>query len=161
MKKYPEYKVDMEAPNHESPERNLWFAVIERALKDYCFFFDKLMNTNGSRLIIYTDKDEDYQNVFTIKAIAELSRLRWFLFSREPEQFNLEYLAEQLYENGSGVAADIRKEASRQFKRHLEYAESLGRFQGVLYYIKESTGAYSHTAAAKTSRLKKKRHGIT
>jgi hypothetical protein len=33
----------------ETPERNLWFAVIERALKDYCFFFDRLCNTgNGS-----------------------------------------------------------------------------------------------------------------
>jgi len=26
----------------ETAERNLWFAVIERALKDYCFFFDQL-----------------------------------------------------------------------------------------------------------------------
>ena len=26
----------------EIPERNLWLAVIERAFKDYCFFFDKL-----------------------------------------------------------------------------------------------------------------------
>jgi hypothetical protein len=151
---------DQDLPSNETPERNLWFAVIERALKDYCFFFDKLYSSGSGNLIPYETYDNDRKNQFNIKAIYEFNRLRWFIFTKDPEPFNLEYLAEQLYEDGEGAAASIRKEAKEQFKLHFDEADKKGRFQAVLYYIKENTGVERSVSATETSKLKYKRHRL-
>lgn len=151
---------DEEPISHETPERNLWFAVIERALKDYCFFFDKLLNTGTGHLIQYDSLTADNKNNFQIKAIYEYNRLRWFLFDREPAQFNLTYLADQLYEDGDGAASSIRKEALQQFKRHFNQAEERGQFMAIIHYIKENTNIMRLEAATKESSLRNKRHRI-
>jgi hypothetical protein len=151
---------DQDLPSNETPERNLWFAVIERALKDYCFFFDKLYSSGSSNLIPYETYDNDRKNQFNIKAIYEFNRLRWFIFTKDPEPFNLEYLAEQLYENGEGAAASIRKEAKEQFKLHFDDADRKGRFQAVLYYIKENTGVERSVSATEISKLRYKHHRL-
>lgn len=159
MKKDPPM-FDEEPVSHETPERNLWFAVIERALKDYCFFFDKLTHSGSGHLIHYDSLTADNKNSFQIKAIYEFNRLRWFLFDKEPAEFNLAYLADQLYEDGDGAASSIRKEASRQFKLHFNQAEERGRFMAVIHYIKENTNVMNQTAADKQSALKNKRYRL-
>jgi hypothetical protein len=151
---------DEESISHETPERNLWFAVIERALKDYCFFFDKLIHSGTGQLITYESLNFDNKNNFQIKAIYEFNRLRWFLFDKEPAQFNLAYLADQLYEDGDGAASSIRKEASRQFKLHFNQAEERGHFMAVIHYIKENTNVMIAEAADKQSALRNKRHRL-
>lgn len=151
---------DLEQVSHETPERNLWFAVIERALKDYCFFFDKLLNTGNGQLIHYDVLTADNKNNFHIKAIYEFNRLRWFLFEKEPAEFNLTYLTDQLYEDGAGAASSIRKEASKQFKRHFNEAEERGRFMAVIHYIKENTNISRAQAADKESSLRNKRYRL-
>jgi hypothetical protein len=152
---------DEEPISHETPERNLWFAVIERALKDYCFFFDKLYSTGSGQLIQYESLTVDNKSHFHIKAIYEFNRLRWFIFEKEPAQFNLSYLAEQLYEDGEGAASSIRKEASKQFKLHFDKAEERGQFMAVIHYIKENTGVMRSESAQKESALKNKRHRLS
>lgn len=149
---------DEEPICYETPERNLWFAVIERALKDYCFFFDRLLNTGNGQLVTY-DKVSVNTN-FHIKAIYEFNRLRWFIFDKEPAEFNLAYLADQLYDDGPGAASSIRKEASKQFKRHFDEAEERGRFMAVIHYIKENTNISNLQAADKESSLRNKRYRI-
>jgi hypothetical protein len=151
---------EQDLASNETPERNLWFAVIERALKDYCFFFDKLGSSGTGNLIPYEIFDSDRKNQFNIKAIYEFNRLRWFIFTKEPEPFNLEYLAEQLYDDGPGAASSIRKEAKEQFKLHFDQADKKGRFQAVLHYIKENTNVERSVSATQISRLRYKRHRL-
>lgn len=151
--------LEQEKEYHEIPERNLWFAVIERALKDYCYFFDKLINP-GSTQIIYRGVP-DYRDEFQLKAIYEFNRLRWFLFEKESKQFNLTYLADQLYEDGDGAASSIRREAIRQFKAHFDEAESRGRFMKIIHYIKENTNVVNAEAAKQISPLRHKRYRLS
>jgi len=151
---------DGEPVSHETPERNLWFAVIERALKDYCFFFDKLLSNGSGQLVRYDNLSANSKNEFQIKAIYEFNRLRWFIFDKEPAHFNLTYLADQLYEDGDGAASSIRKEASKQFKLHFNQAEERGQFMGLMHYIKENTNVMRVEAATKESSLRNKRHRI-
>lgn len=151
---------DDEPISHETPERNLWFAVIERALKDYCFFFDKLLNHGSGQLVSYDAMLPDDKNNFQIKAIYEFNRLRWFLFDKKPAHFNLTYLTDQLYEDGDGAASSIRKEASRQFKLHFDQAQERGQFMGIIHYIKENTNIMRMEAATKESSLRNKRYRI-
>jgi hypothetical protein len=97
---------------------------------------------------------------FNIKAICELNRLRWFIFDSTPRPFNLEYLTEQLYEDGPGAASSIRKEAKEQFKLHYEEAERIGQYMAVIHYIRENTNALSSQAAKSVSRLRNKRYRL-
>jgi len=146
--------------NLETPERNLWFAVIERALKDYCFFFDRLTNNGNGHLMHFDRFNSVNKNNFQIKAIYEFNRLRWFLFEKEPSEFNLAYLTDQLYEDGDGAASSIRKEASKQFKLHFTEAEERGQFMAVIHYIKENTGIVNAESAKKQCSLRSKRYRV-
>ena len=42
--------IEQEKEYYEVPERNLWFAVIERALKDYCYYRDWETDRKSTRL---------------------------------------------------------------------------------------------------------------
>ena len=132
------YNSDQDPISNETPERNLWAAVIDRALKDYCGFFDKLTSTGSGKLIDYESLNDKYKSAFTIKAIVEFNKLKWFIFNKTPKQFNLEYLAEQLYENPTSIANHIRDEAEKKFKTHLAIAEEKNRFVALLKYISET-----------------------
>lgn len=151
------YKNDDDGCSEETPERNLWFAVIERALKDYCFFFDKLRSTNQGNLIHYESLSPNSRLDFNLRAIGEFNRLQWFFFDKEIQPFNLEYLSEQLYEDSAGNAGRIRKEAKEQFKRNFLQAEEAGRFVAITSYIRENTQIDKIVAADADSHLRYKR----
>lgn len=155
------YKSDEEGYSVETPERNLWFAVIERALKDYCFFFDKLRSTNQGNLIHYESLSHKSRLDFNLRAIGEFNRLQWFFFSKEIQPFNLEYLSEQLYEDSAGNASRIRKEAREQFKRNFLQAEEANRFVAVTSYIRENTHIDKTVAADADSHLRYKRFRLS
>lgn len=157
LKEKNSYNSQEEGPENDTPERSLWFAVIERALKDYCFFFDRLTSTGAGHLINVEKMRHVYIENFNLKAIAEIERLRWFLFCKIPEPFNLEYLSEQLYDDGPGMAKTIRDEAAQQFKLHLMETEKNNRFVAIIDYIKESTSATQVTPALIESKLRHKR----
>ena len=144
----------------ESPERTLWLAVIERALKDYCFFFERLQryeNCNNFRDIDrfqHNPKSRTHGN-----AVAEFERLRWFLFDLQPIEFNLTYLSLVLYDN-EGFAFQVRKAADKYFKRHLDQTKEKGIFPHIIAYIVENSPADSATAALEDSPLRFKRYRI-
>lgn len=144
----------------ETPERNLWFAVIERALKDYCFFFDRLLTTGTGNLIVYEGLDVEKRQTFNLKAIAELNRLRWFIFNTELLQFNLQYLGEQLYEDGDSAVECIRAEAARQFKLHFVTIEHTNRFPIITNYIRENINVDKMETATVESKLRYKRYRL-
>lgn len=153
-----DYKSGDEELPIDMPERNLWLAVIERALKDYCFFFDKLCNTGTGQLIDINRLNKENLHDFNMKAIGQFNRLRWFIYSKEYRPFNLTYLTTELYEDGEGTAQLIRKEASKQFKLHLKEMEDRSRFVAIVHYIKENTNAAESELAEKESKLRHKRY---
>jgi hypothetical protein len=144
----------------ETPERNLWFAVIERALKDYCFFFDRLCNTGNGSLVVYERLTDKHRQSFNLQAIAELNRLRWFLFLKDSAQFNLTYLADQLYDDGEGAASSIRKAAKEQFKRHFIETELAGKFDAICAYVRDTIAIDRIESAPIESALRYKRYRI-
>ena len=148
----------MEPRNDYSPERNLWFAVIEKAIKDYCFFFDLYFERGLAQLSCREEITPTSLQTFNIKAVAELNRLRWFLFEKIPEEFNLQYLAIHLYEDGEGMADKLRAEIAQQFALHLKQVEEKNQFSYVLSYIKNNTKAHMALPSNDNSKLKKKRY---
>jgi hypothetical protein len=159
-KKQPYSNDDTERLITESPERTLWLAVIERALKDYCFFFDRLQryeNCNNFRDIDrfqHNPKSRTHGN-----AVAEFERLRWFLFDVQPIEFNLTYLSLVLYDD-EGFAFQVRKAADKYFKRHLDQTKEKGIFPYIIAHIVENSPADSATAALEDSPLRFKRYRI-
>lgn len=142
----------------QTPERNLWMAVIERALKDFCFFFDKLMATGKGQILNYNPYQQYGTKSFNVRVIKELNRLRWFLFSDEIEPFNLAFLIEQFYDNSDEILIEIRKVAKTQFKRNFEEAAKLGLFPGIRDYITQVTAIDTWTSADEYVPLRQKRY---
>lgn len=112
----------------ESAERNLWLAVIERALKDYCFFFDRIQEKGTDYLTKGCKGKKSSRN----KCLHEISRLRWFLYGKPAETFNLEYLITELYEDSDNVLQSIRSHATSQFKRHILEQEGKNKFKALV-----------------------------
>lgn len=144
----------------EFPERNLWLAVIERALKDYCFFFEKLQhyaNCNNRRDISRWQLNPKSKSHFN--AIADFDRLRWFLFEPQPITFNLTYLSHALYDT-DGFANNVRKAANAYFKRHLDQTREQQLFPHVIKYIVTNTNVDEAQPAPEECRLRFKRYRI-
>jgi hypothetical protein len=145
----------------ELPERTLWLAVIERAIKDYCFFFERLQRYeyhNNHRDIDrfqYNPKSKTHGN-----AIAEFDRLRWFLFDLEPVEFNLTYLSLMLYD-GDGFACQTRQAATKHFKRHLEEIKQKGIFPHIVAHIIKNIPVDEIQLSEETSRLRFIRYRVT
>lgn len=141
-----------------TPERKLWMAVIDRALKDYCLFFDQLQLSNQKEMLNIFDKSRQTGSKFNIKAIREFERLNWFLFCPSAEEFNLTFLSEQFFEDYEGVADTIRKVAKRQFKKNMNDAEALGLFPVIREQISLATAADTWIPAESYVLLRQKRY---
>lgn len=146
--------------NNETPERNLWIAVIERALKDYCFFFDRLVTTGNGQLIVYTNLDEVKRQNFNLQAIAELNRLRGWIFTRKPEPYNLQWLSDQLFDTSDSAADAIRREALKQFKLHFLQVEERNEFGFITHYIRNNVNIDGMPTAVQQSSLRFKRYRL-
>jgi hypothetical protein len=158
MSRGRQYETETDRVVLRTPERDLWMAVIERALKDYCFFFEKVLQTGNGHLIRYEGLSEHDARDFSMRCIAELSRLRWFLFDATPTPFNLEYLSNELYDDNGGMAQCIRKEAQKQFNLHVQSQQIAGRFPDVIKYVTENWQRDFSDAASKRSKLSYKRY---
>ena len=148
--------MDAETNVGDCPERTLWLAVIEKAIKDYCFFFDKLSGGPSDSLIgHYKMSSRMYR-----KCVIELNRLHWFLFTKECTPWNLQYLVTILYENPDDVLACIRTAAREQFARHLAETELKNTYPQLILYIKNNTTAATHKSAPTESKLRYKRYRL-
>jgi len=154
--------IDEEQSSLYIPERTLWLAVIERALKDYCFFFDYLEKLPQPSVKKTFHLDQmDRKNVMYRKTIGEFARLRWFLFDKYPRPFNLSYLMRELYHDDESMAEAMRKQAKEQFKLQLDQIRQQNRFNIIVKYIEENTNADSATPALQESSLRTKRYRLT
>jgi hypothetical protein len=118
-----------------SPEKALWIAVIERAARDYCFFFEWLQQY---RMHCDVAQQERYygvnRNSFVLKAIAEYNRLRWFMFSTTPTPFNLGYIFEML-DQEDDLLENVRKLSKEQFALHLQKIQEAKMFPKIVEHI--------------------------
>ena len=148
----------------EIPERNLWLAVIERALKDYCFFFDRLTGSDQNDRVMQTivnfrKSKFDFRYK---KVIADYDRLNWFLFDKQAVPFNLHYICTQLYDDGDGMAWCLRNEAKKHFLRHMKDTDAETKYKTIVDYIMAYTNEPEVIGEAMTeTKLKYKRYRLT
>lgn len=133
------YNMDQPRQDLNTPERELWFAVIERALKDYCYFFeewDRRCAANKSlkkmKMYGYSDTSLKY------RTLREFDKLQWFIFSEKAEPFNLEYLTVILFEE-PGVVTNIRKIAKQQLRLHISEVQRRNQHHDAIDYICATT----------------------
>jgi len=141
----------------ESAERNLWLAVIERALKDYCFFFDRIQEKGTDYLTKGCKGKKSSRN----KCLHEISRLRWFLYGIPAEPFNLEYLITELYDDSDNVLQSIRNHATSQFKRHILEQQDKGKFDALVSEMYGFVPDCPIAPAATESTLRQRRNRVS
>lgn len=152
-RKYPSMSEEIEPDVLRFPERDLWLAVIERAVRDYCFFFDKLFSHAAKET--WGRKTES--NLSVSKSAKIFADLRWFLFCEDSEEFNLQYLFEHMYDDYDMKLGAMRKQLKEQFKLHLQQTEASGKFLNIIKRIKLQADTMKVKAARDESLLKHKR----
>lgn len=139
MKRERRLKLIQEQSDHDyvMPEKKLWLAVIDRAIKDYCWFFDKVCSSNNCNSLIGY-KEEHHINAPRI--LAELNRLQSFLFAEEPEEFNLSYLSEHLFDDPEGMSEYIRNQCRKLFLGHLRRVKEQGIYPHLIDFVINHVG---------------------
>ena len=156
----PEALVDPDCNETQFPEKNLWLAVVDRAVKDYCGFFDKLFMVGFSHGKFLNVVGRIESNLSIIQTMYELNRLRWFLFEENPEPFNMQYIMESLYDNHEGMLSCMRKEITKKFNDHVDAVERLGKFPRLIHYIKNDTTALTEGSLRREQAVKRKKYQI-
>ena len=156
----PEALVDPDCNETQFPEKNLWLAVVDRAVKDYCGFFDKLFMVGFSHGKFLNVVGRIESNLSIIQTMYELNRLRWFLFEENPEPFNMQYIMESLYDNHEGMLSCMRNEITKKFNDHVDAVERLGKFPRLIHYIKNDTTALTEGSLRREQAVKRKKYQI-
>lgn len=124
---------------YQQPERFLWLAVVERALKDYCCFFDRLVGADQGDATLRAFDKYKYKGCkigYNLKKVLrEYDRLDWFLFCKQPKPFNLQYICEQLYDDDLDHAGAFRAEAKKLFAMHVKDTGASVSFATIVDYI--------------------------
>ena len=157
MSKFRVDSSEISTEQPESAERNLWLAVIERALNDYCFFFDRIQEKGTDYLTKGCKGKKSSRN----KCLHEISRLRWFLYGIPAEPFNLEYLITELYDDSDNVLQSIRSHATSQFKRHILEQQDKGKFDALVSEMYGFVPECSVAPAATESTLRQRRNRVS
>ena len=157
MSKFRVDSSEISTEQPESAERNLWLAVIERALKDYCFFFDRIQEKGTDYLTKGCKGKKSSRN----KCLHEISRLRWFLYGIPAEPFNLEYLITELYDDSDNVLQSIRSHATSQFKRHILEQQDKGKFDALVSEMYSFVPDCPIAPAATESTLRQRRNRVS
>lgn len=118
-----------------TPEKALWLAVVERAMRDYCFYFEWLQQHRMSCDVAHQERlYGQNRNGYVLKGIAEYNRLCWFLFCDEPAPFNLTYIFDML-DQEDALLHTIRKLCKEQFKLHLNRIKDANMFPRIVEHI--------------------------
>lgn len=136
------------------PERTLWLAVVERALKDYYQFFtawERKLNVQN-----YHKKQRMWQEDspdFEFQALLEFRRLHEFIFDRRVRPNNLEYIADMLYD--TKIVENFRKVAKEQFLAHINEMEAKGKFVHIIAKIRDQIADNSTTTNVPLRKFKR------
>lgn len=114
--KVSDLRLDFEIPQNVTPEYLLWVAVVDRAISDFCAFAEWYRH----RVAHAASKTKKRASTSEIAIIRELSVLEWFLFDRQPRECNLQWIAENVFNCGTGICDDIRQRCLQGHKANLD-----------------------------------------
>lgn len=155
MKKEVEVISYGDEPMH-GPERGLWVAVVERAMRDYCWYLQ------SSDLMRGFSWAED-RSFFPVKGqnehkklIRDYRVLRWFLFSKKPAPYNLEYIYTNFLEDFGGIA-NVRRYCSTYHKAHLESLDGNPKYTDIIADLRAMSGRDKPDPTIKIDELRPRR----
>jgi hypothetical protein len=143
-----------EEQSSDIAERKLWLAVIERALKDYSFFFERwerylhIQNYNNKKKLW-----KEHSPEFKAKTMVEFNKLHDFIFSNDAKPFNLIYITDTLYDND--IAEKLREVATEQINHHLADQENKGKFLDIVKAIREKLNNFEKPTTKNTHKFKR------
>jgi hypothetical protein len=137
--KLPPITINAEEEQKLSPEKALWLAVIERGIRDYCFYFEWIQQHRMNCDIAQHERFYgNHRNAFVLKTIGEYNRLCWFMFSEDSTPYNLSYIFEML-DGDDDMLENIRLLSKKQFKLHLDKIQEANMFPRVIEHILQTT----------------------
>jgi hypothetical protein len=133
--KLPALHAIYEEQERLTPEKALWLAVIERGMRDYCFYFEwiqqhRMSHDAGQQERLYSPHRTNY----AIKSISEYNKLRWFVFSDKPREYNMIYIFEMI-DGSDALLAEMRRLCKAQFKLHLDKVKEAGMFPFIVQHV--------------------------
>ena len=117
MRYEQKYLVDIEVAENVSPEYLLWVAIVDRAIYDFCTFADWYCQRLSHE---YGRKRKHISNTAEIAMLREYHTLQWFLFDPIPQEFNLQWIAEHVFNCGEGVCDKIRARCEAGHRANLD-----------------------------------------
>ena len=128
-------------------EYELWYFVLERAVYDYAFFFDWYLSTPVALNHRFFDYDKHMAR--------ELRILEWFLFSKEPEPFNLQWIIDQCFESDKDLEGCIRRKAKVAHAENLAKHKDSPRLQT---FVQLAARRGTSLDEPRTPSIRKRRH---
>lgn len=125
-------------PRH-APERTLWVAVVERAMRDYCWYLSSSDLMRGfswgmGRKHFPQPGQPEYQ-----KLLRNYRHLRWFLFEKKAIPYNLTYIYNNFLEDSGGIQR-VRRYCIRYHAEHLKSVENDPKLAEMLREIRAISG---------------------
>lgn len=138
MEKYKvsDLRTDLELPQNVTPEYLLWVAVVDRAIYDFCTFAEWY---NARVTHTAFKKPKKRSNTPEISMMRELSALQWFIFDPMPREYNLQWIAENVFSCGAGICDEIRRRCIKGHKANLDKHASDPRVKPLLTVYEERT----------------------
>lgn len=131
-----EYSMDLEIPENVDPEYLLWVAIVDRAIYDFCTFADWYCQRLSHE---YGRKRKHVSNTAEIAMLRELSILEWFLFDTVPQPYNLQWIAEQVFNCGDSVCDKIRAKCEAGHKANIDVYATNERLEPLIRLYEERT----------------------
>lgn len=128
-------------------EHELWYFVLERAVYDYAFFFDWYLATPVKLHNRFFDYDKHMAK--------ELRILEWFLFSKEPEQFNLKWIIDQCFDSDKDLEGCIRRKVKIAHNQNLAKHQENPRLQA---FVAKAEKRGTSLSEPPTPSIRKRRH---
>lgn len=100
---------------NDDPCVSLWLAVAERAIIDYCHFFDH-WTTIANRYVDFNRKPTNY---FAATKRLELAALHKFVFEETVNKHNLTWIFEECFRGDDSLLNSIRNEIAKKHEANL------------------------------------------
>lgn len=128
--------MDIEISENVSPEYLLWVAVVDRGIWDFCTFADWYCQRLSHE---YGRKRKRISNTAEVAMLREYNALCWFLFDPVPQEFNLQWIAEHVFNCEEGICQGIREKCIAGHKANLDVYATNERLEPLVRLYEERT----------------------
>lgn len=136
MRYEDKYVMNIEIAENVSPEYLLWVAIVDRAIYDFCTFADWYCQRLSHE---YGRKRKHISNTAEIAMLRELNTLEWFLFDPIPQEYNLQWIAEHVFNCGESVCDKIRLKCEAGHKANLDVYATHPKLRPLINLYEERT----------------------